>query len=141
MAGTGLILIASISILSLVRYFSVRRYGTLADCLVYHDAAHVKPLTKDDLAEFFDRYISPVSSSRSKLSIHLRAQGKTPAAAGTAVEKATTVPEDESKVSTGTTQEAVVIEDVRDFKARLNVSAGARPVKDLSEFEDLDAKL
>lgn len=33
------------------------------------------------------------------------------------------------------------IEDVRDFKARLPVSAGARSVKDLSEYEELDAKL
>lgn len=35
----------------------------------------------------------------------------------------------------------VFIEDARDFKARLPVSAGARPVKDLSEYEELDAKL
>ena len=34
-----------------------------------------------------------------------------------------------------------VIENVRDFKSRLLVSAGARPVKDLSEFEDLEPKL
>ncbi|KAK3939917.1 Metalloenzyme, LuxS/M16 peptidase-like protein [Diplogelasinospora grovesii] len=33
------------------------------------------------------------------------------------------------------------IEDVRTFKAGLVVSAGARPVKDLSEYEDLDPKL
>lgn len=33
------------------------------------------------------------------------------------------------------------IEDPRDFKARLPVSAGARPVKDLSEYEELDPKL
>jgi insulysin len=33
------------------------------------------------------------------------------------------------------------IEDVHAFKASLNVSAGPQPVKDLSEFEDLEAKL
>lgn len=33
------------------------------------------------------------------------------------------------------------IEDPRDFKARLPVSAGARSVKDLSEYEELDPKL
>lgn len=33
------------------------------------------------------------------------------------------------------------IEDPRDFKARLPVSAGARPVKDLTEYEELDPKL
>lgn len=35
----------------------------------------------------------------------------------------------------------VVINDVRDFKAGLTVTAGARPVKDLSEYEELDPKL
>lgn len=33
------------------------------------------------------------------------------------------------------------IEDARDFKARLPVSVGARPVKDLTEYEDLDPRL
>lgn len=33
------------------------------------------------------------------------------------------------------------IEDARDFKAHLPVSAGARPMKDLIEYEDLDPKL
>ncbi|PSS03756.1 Metalloenzyme, LuxS/M16 peptidase-like protein [Coniella lustricola] len=33
------------------------------------------------------------------------------------------------------------IEDARDFKARLPVSVGARPVKDLIEYEDLDPRL
>lgn len=33
------------------------------------------------------------------------------------------------------------IEDPRDFKARLPVSAGARPVKDLTEYEELEPKL
>jgi insulysin len=33
------------------------------------------------------------------------------------------------------------IEDVHAFKASLNVSAGPQPVKDLSEFEDIEAKL
>ncbi|KAI9822691.1 MAG: Insulinase (Peptidase M16) [Pycnora praestabilis] len=34
-----------------------------------------------------------------------------------------------------------IIEHVRDFKARLPVSAGARPVRDLSEFEETGSKL
>ncbi|CAN8096702.1 unnamed protein product [Discula destructiva] len=33
------------------------------------------------------------------------------------------------------------IEDARDFKALLPVSAGARPIKDLTEYEELDPKL
>lgn len=35
----------------------------------------------------------------------------------------------------------VLIEDVKAFKARMPLSAGATPVKDLSEFEELEAKL
>lgn len=33
------------------------------------------------------------------------------------------------------------IEEVRDFKASLPVTAGPRPVKDLAEYEELDPKL
>jgi len=40
-----------------------------------------------------------------------------------------------------TVQEAVLIENVRAFKASMPVSEGARPVKDLSAFEDLEPKL
>jgi len=35
----------------------------------------------------------------------------------------------------------IIIDDIRDYKAGLTVSAGARPVKDLSEYEDLGSKL
>ncbi len=38
-------------------------------------------------------------------------------------------------------KDAAMIEDVHAFKAGLAVSAGARPVKDLSEFEELEPKL
>lgn len=34
-----------------------------------------------------------------------------------------------------------VITDVREFKSRLQVSAGRQPVKHISAFEDLDSKL
>jgi insulysin len=34
-----------------------------------------------------------------------------------------------------------IITNVREYRARMAVSAGPLPVKDLSEFEDLDAKL
>ena len=40
-----------------------------------------------------------------------------------------------------TTKKTVVIEDVKAFKASMPLSAGVRPVKDLSEFEELGAKL
>ncbi len=41
--------------------------------------------------------------------------------------------------SNGTTP--VVIYDVRSFKSSLTVSAGAKPPRDLSEYEELDSKL
>ena len=37
--------------------------------------------------------------------------------------------------------QATEITDIRRFKAGLLASAGARPVKDLSEYEDIDSKL
>ena len=40
-----------------------------------------------------------------------------------------------------TPSKTIVIEDVKAFKASMPLSAGARPVKDLSEFEELEAKL
>ena len=38
------------------------------------DAEHIKPLTKSDMIEFFNQYISPTSTSRAKLSVHMIAQ-------------------------------------------------------------------
>ncbi|OIW34047.1 UCH-domain-containing protein [Coniochaeta ligniaria NRRL 30616] len=40
------------------------------------DAAHIKPLTKADLIEFFSQYIHPKSPARAKLAIYLVAQAK-----------------------------------------------------------------
>ena len=34
-----------------------------------------------------------------------------------------------------------IITDVREFKSKMLVSAGPQPVKHISEFEELDAKL
>lgn len=110
---------------------------------VHHDAAHIKSLTKADIVEFFDHYLSPASPLRSKLSIYLHAQGTSPVAEGTAVEKAVAITESEtpSLEEPSRKNDTIVIEDVRDFKASLAVTTGARAVKDLSEFEELDAKL
>jgi len=38
-------------------------------------------------------------------------------------------------------KEPVLITDVRAFKASLTATSGARPVKDMSEYEDVDCKL
>lgn len=111
--------------------------------LVHHDAAHIKPLTKVDIVKFFDQYISPDSPVRSKLAIHLHAQGKAPVVDGAASEGVVDIPDVGalSMEDAGRNNVAVVIEDVRDFKSGLALSGGAIPVKDLSEFEDLDCKL
>lgn len=37
--------------------------------------------------------------------------------------------------------EICFVDNIRDFKARLPVSAGARPVRDLTEYEELEPKL
>lgn len=47
-----------------------------------HDVSHLKPLTKSDLIEFFNRYIQPTSPSRAKLSIHMIAQSSPKEVAG-----------------------------------------------------------
>lgn len=50
---------------------------------------------------------------------------------------------DEPRALNGTTavDYAIEITDVRLFKSKLTASSGARPVKDLVEYEDTDAKL
>ncbi|KAJ0418238.1 Metalloenzyme, LuxS/M16 peptidase-like protein [Aspergillus carlsbadensis] len=44
------------------------------------DAARVRALTKSDILDFFKQMIDPASTTRGKLSIHLKAQGGVPAA-------------------------------------------------------------
>lgn len=97
------------------------------------DAATVRSLTREDMLEFYRRYIDPASESRAKVGVHLNAQtpnGKKreeqqPAVNGTGPEK----------------NAPVYITNVPEFKAKLPVSAGPSPVVDLSEFEELESKL
>ena len=119
------------------------------------------------MVEFYNHYILPSSPARAKLAIHLTAQSNgpvvaTPAVAEKTIKNATTIIEkgisalgldkssiqdkivsnmnsDVEKDSNGTMP--VVITDVRAFKASLQVSAGPTAVRDLIDFEDLDAKL
>jgi insulysin len=87
------------------------------------------------MLEFFQTHIAPTSPVRAKLVVYLIAQGvsdKSKDAPVTDVEV--------EKVPTNNTT-PFIIEDVRDYKARLVASAGARPARELSEFEDTDAKL
>ena len=50
-------------------------------------------------------------------------------------------PNGEVEVNGEAKSKTVVIEDVKAFKASMPLSAGVRPVKDLSEFEETGSKL
>ncbi|KAK9443958.1 uncharacterized protein VB005_02484 [Metarhizium brunneum] len=150
------------------------------------DAALIEPLTKSEMIEFYNSYFHPSSTTRARLSVHLKAQGagkldtkvievlKENGAEGIPQEKQQSVHllrsylEGEMKMSSdalnsvieeikklGLSQDdqseavggsanivdsAKEISDVRDFKAGLWVSSGAKPVKQISEFEETDDK-
>lgn len=98
------------------------------------------------------KYLSPASAERAKLSVYLYAQGQGKDAGqdGTAETAAESEPEEASQENqqpdvsaNGNTpiDEATEIKDVCALKASLAVTPGARPVRDLSEYEDTDAKL
>jgi insulysin len=110
---------------------------------------------------FYHHFIHPNSTARSKLAVHLLAQTPCPLSNGTgkpitaAIEKGLKVlglnkdrqdmedgevlTEAGKKEGNGTTP--YIITDVREFKSKMLVSAGPQPVKHVSEFEELDAKL
>jgi insulysin len=109
------------------------------------------------MIEFYNHFILPTSPARSKLAVHLNAQAtaKTEGASGVtaAVEKGIKMlglnkdskDEEDGEVvpgkeeGNGTTP--YIITDVREFKSKMQVSAGPQPVKHISEFEELDSKL
>ncbi|KAH8805629.1 Metalloenzyme, LuxS/M16 peptidase-like protein [Xylogone sp. PMI_703] len=123
--------------------------------LVYHDAEHVRTLTKEEMIQFYNQYLLPSSKLRSKLAVHLNAQtSATPSGPVLVIEKALDAMEHKERrasdleiEASGDTQvspngtKPYVITDVRDFKMKMQVSAGPQPVRDVSEFEDLDPKL
>ena len=127
-----------------------------------HDVAYIAPLTKDDMITFYDRYISPTSPSRAKLSVHMLAQSTIsnialpkPSAqedegldtGPPALEDGNLVDTDASKKGSAATQafkegcEIVTIGNVHVWKAGLQASAGPRSVRPLYEFEELDAEV
>lgn len=106
------------------------------------------------MIEFYKLYIHPTSTHRAKIAVHLIAQGLAPpTVAATVIEKGmkalglnkTEKDDEDGEVvevkpeGNGTTP--YVITDVREFKSKLQVSAGPQPVKHISEFEELDSKL
>jgi insulysin len=118
------------------------------------------------MVEMFRHYISPSSPARAKLAIHLYAKGvssdsspsDTPVLTvpkmtqivekgismlklGSSVEKATEGDNSAADPADEKSQNIYIIEDVREYKSRLAVTPGPQPMKDLSEFEDIDAKL
>ncbi|KAG5930400.1 hypothetical protein E4U42_001646 [Claviceps africana] len=154
------------------------------------DAAHVKKLTKAEMVEFFNTYFSPLSSTRARISVHLKARdaGELDTKVINLLKESglNDVPQEKrqsvdllrdylqsenllasdkledvieamkkiglsqattSETTNGTTNvlsavdTAQEITDVHHYKAGLLASSGARPVKQISEFEDLDAKL
>lgn len=186
------------------------------------DVANLKPLSKQDMIDFFNHYIHPTSPSRAKLSVHMVAQLSPKEVAGNVsaaeqkekllnllrkylmsvgvnaegekltkrfesvnvaggeqkaivaaissyLEEDAQVPQEHSKAvveqgqqllgtvlpslgievkveeadvpSAPKVKETTFIEDAFDYKSRLTVSEGPRPVRDLSEFEDAEAKL
>jgi insulysin len=186
------------------------------------DAAEIEKLTKKDIVDFFNTFMSPKSPSRAKLSVHLLAQGQAQAANMSSSEKLAKlqekltelleeqeIPVDKDKLhariktidpSTGNadtvlqvmvaylvkdlgideeeveelmeqgqamlggvlasagmqtelemgdkpavngsaTSNAIVIKDVRAYKAQLQTTSGPQPYKHITEFEDLEPKL
>lgn len=103
------------------------------------------------MIQFYKHYIDPSSPARAKLAIHLHAQGTSPASeiapeVTAGVKELSISPKDEvadkaPPAPVGTAGNPYVVENVRDYKSRLAVSAGPQPVKDLSEFEETDPKL
>ncbi|KAL8702430.1 MAG: hypothetical protein Q9201_004405 [Fulgogasparrea decipioides] len=186
------------------------------------DVANLKPLSKQDMIDFFNRYIHPTSPSRAKLSVHMIAQSSVQTVAGNIstegrkeklvdllskyltsvgvnadgeqlkkrfepvdvaggdqkaivaaissyLEEDVQMPQEHSKAVVEQGQQLLgtvlpslgieikveesdlppapkvkattFIEDAFDYKSRLAVSQGPRPVRDLSEFEDMESKL
>ncbi|TDZ49920.1 putative zinc protease [Colletotrichum trifolii] len=109
--------------------------------LAQHDASHIKTLSKADMIDFFQQYIKPGSPSRAKLSVHLHAQASAPGNGTESEPKVNGAKEKEEPQPATSDSEPVFITDVRTFRASLQATGGARPAKELSEYEDTDAKL
>jgi insulysin len=104
------------------------------------------------MIEYYNHYILPASPARSKLAIHLNAQTLGD------VHELTSVTALENGIKPlglrdghngeiAPVKEEInrttpyVITDVREFRSKLQISAGPQAVKHISEFEELDSKL
>lgn len=105
------------------------------------------------MIQFYNHFIIPSSPARSKLAIHLNAQASDMSKVASTLEKdiknlalnKDRKDDEDGEIvpvkpeGNGTTP--YVITDVREFKSKLQVSAGPQPVQHISQFEDLDSKL
>ncbi|KAI0010148.1 LuxS/MPP-like metallohydrolase [Xylariaceae sp. FL0662B] len=105
------------------------------------DAVRVKELTKTEMVEFYNTYVNPTSPTRAKIVVQLIAQGTSPKSKE--LEETTKTNGDTTDNSTNATNgtNPFIIRSVREYKARLSVTAGARPIRELGEFEEIDPKL
>ncbi|KAI2637372.1 peptidase M16 inactive domain-containing protein [Xylaria nigripes] len=102
------------------------------------DADRVEKLTKDEMIEFFWTHIDPKSPTRAKMVIQLEAQGVSPKSKKANGDEATD--KEQAELPTNGT-EPVLITDVWDYKSKLVATGGPRPIRDLTEYEELDSKL
>lgn len=107
--------------------------------IAQRDAAQIKLLTKAEVIEFFSQHFNPASSQRSRLSIHLQAQSKAEGVDKRQEEAQKKADEEPSPGDAVKTAEEIT--DVRLYKAGLAASSGARSVKDIHEYEDMNVAL
>lgn len=93
------------------------------------DVEHIRTTSKEDVMAFFERYIDPASTSRAKISVHLRAQ-KVLAEEGAAVENESAA----TTTAISQLQQPTVIKDVTAWKQKLQATPGIKAVCDVRDF-------
>jgi insulysin len=113
-----------------------------------HDAEAVEKLTKGDMVTFYKENILPSSAVRSKLAVHFEVQTPTETHVEGAIgeEWMRSLSLDGTKDGDGDEVEigarrATSFTDVAEFKSTMKVMETPQPVKDIEQFEDLDAKV
>jgi insulysin len=101
----------------------------------------VRELTKEDMLSFFNRYISPSSSERAKLSVHLTARvktGETPLRDKDYADEASSVSISHKGQGLASKSHPIRINDCYAWRATRQVSDGVKPVRNLEEFAELE---
>ncbi|KAI1819296.1 peptidase M16 inactive domain-containing protein [Xylaria intraflava] len=109
------------------------------------DADRIETLTKAEMIEFYATFVDPTSPTRTKLVVQLIAQGVSPKPEKsddeTDAQEGEKDKEEEATAPISNGTRPFLITDVWEYKATLAATAGPRPVRDLTEFEELDSKL